>query len=150
MIRPATTSDIPEILEMGRRFYGTTSYAGWADFDDGSVQALVEYLIKDGVLLVADIDGRLAGMVGLIVTPFAFNASLLSAHEVVWWVNPESQSAGVGKALLAAIEPACRERGCRSIQMICLASSPPQASAIYERHGYVSTESCFTKTLHGS
>lgn len=146
IIRSATEADLPAIVGMSARFYATTSYAGWAAFDPEAAESLARNMIDSGVMLIAD-DGGPVGMVGLMVVPFMFNPSLKAAYEVVWWVNPEAQGAGAGKALLAAIEPACRERGCAAIQMVHLANSPPQAAALYERMGFSHTESSFTKEL---
>lgn len=147
MIRPATAADIPAIVEMSRLFYATTSYCTWAEFDADTVHALATNLAENHVMLVAEVDGAVVGMVGLFVAPFMFNKHRTGAYEVVWWVNPDAQGAGVGKALLAAIEPACAERGVDAIQMVHLKSSPPQAAAIYERAGFAHTESSYTKVM---
>lgn len=147
MIRQATVADIPAIVEMSRLFYATTEYSKWADFDQGTVERLAQNLAENHVLLVADEGEGLKGMVGLFVAPFMFNNAETAAYEVVWWVNPDAQGGGVGKALLAAIEPACKAKGCSAIQMVHLATSPPQAAAIYERMGYAHTESSFTRIV---
>ena len=144
-IRPATEADLPAIVAMSACFYETTSYRGFAPFDPDAAEALARHMIADGVMLVAGDEP--VGMVGLMVVPFMFNPAHRVAYEVVWWVNPESQGTGAGKALLAAIEPACRAKGCAAIQMVHLASSPPQAAALYERMGYAHTESSYTKEL---
>lgn len=142
-IHAATEADIPAIVAMSARFYETTSYAGFAAFDPQAAESLARNMIADGVMLMSgDV-----GMVGLMVVPFMFNPDHRVAYEVVWWVNPESQGTGAGKALLAAIEPACRAKGCTAIQMVHLANSPPQASALYERMGFAHTESSYTKEL---
>lgn len=147
-IRKATLADVPAIVSMSAKFYATTSYAQWADFSPESVEALASNLVENHVMLVAEVDGQVVGMVGLLVAPFLFNTERTGAYEVVWWVNPDAQGQGAGKALLAAIEPACKDAGCHAIQMVHLSSSPPQAAAIYERMGYAHTESSFTRTLN--
>ena len=86
-------------------------------------------------------------MVGLFIAPFMFNNDVTAAYEVVWWVNPEAQGAGVGMELLAAIEPACKAKKCTAIQMVMMANSPPKAAAIYEKFGYTHSETSFTKEL---
>lgn len=146
-IRQAEIRDLDEIVAMSRAFYETTSYRGFAAFDADTVSGLAAGLIDHHVMLVAEADDALIGMVGLLVAPFMFNGNVLAAYEVVWYVAPDAQGRGAGKALLAAIEPACRERGCAAIQMVHLANSPPQAAAIYERMGFVRTESSYTKEL---
>lgn len=147
MIRKATHSDLAKIVGMAERFYATTCYSNWSDFDADTTFDLAINLIENHVMLVAEQDGDVVGMVGLVVAPFMFNANCRSAHEVVWWVNPEAQGSGVGKELLAAIEPACRAKGANAIQMVMMANSPPKAQAIYERFGYGHSETSFTKEL---
>lgn len=146
-VRQATERDVPGIVAMSAKFYETTSYAGWAQFNPDTVHDLASNLAENHVMLVAEDGGKLVGMVGLFVAPFLFNGDITAAYEVVWWVDPQAQGQGAGKALLGAIEPACAARGCRTVQMVHLASSPPQAAAIYERMGYRHTESSYTKTL---
>lgn len=146
-VRPATLADVPAVVAMAERFYATTSYAGWAEFNPSTVESLAANLAENHVMLLAEDDGVVCGMVGLFVAPFMFNAGKVAAYEVVWWVNPEAQGQGAGKALLAAIEPACRAKGADAIQMVHLASSPPQAAEIYARMGYAHTESSWTKVV---
>lgn len=146
-VRQATETDVQGIVSMSAKFYETTSYAGWAQFNPDTVHDLASNLAENHVMLVAEEGGKLVGMAGLFVAPFMFNGDITAAYEVVWWVDPQTQGQGVGKALLGAIEPACAARGCRTVQMVHLASSPPQAVAIYERMGYRHTESSYTKTL---
>lgn len=146
-VRPATANDVPGIVDMARQFYATTSYCDWAPFNPETVSALATGLLNEHVMLVAEHDDALVGMVGLFVVPFMFNADMTAAYEVVWWVNEEARATGAGKALLGAIEPACQAKGCDAIQMVHLRNSPPQAAMIYERAGFVHTESSYTKIL---
>lgn len=147
MIRPATENDLRRIVEMSEKFYATTSYAKFAQFHPSSVAVLATTLIHYGVMLVAEVEGKVIGMVGLVVTPFMFNTTILSAHEVVWWVEPEYQGSKIGHSLLTAIEPACKSRGCKLIQMVTLSNSPPQAAGLYEKAGYKHTETSYTKVI---
>lgn len=147
MIRAANESDIPAILDMGARFYAATSYAGFSDYCHDSVAVIVRMMLADGVLLLAEHEGEAVGMVGLCVAPFHFNHAHRTAHEVMWWVDPEARSTGAGVALLQAVEPACREKGVTAIQMMTLADSPRHAGQLYERQGYRLTENAFTKVL---
>jgi GNAT superfamily N-acetyltransferase len=149
MVRQATLADVPAIVDMSAKFYATTTYAQWAEFNPETVHDLASNLTENHVMLVAEDGGQLVGMVGLFAAPFMFNADILAAYEVVWWVDPDAQGQGVGKALLAAIEPACLAKGCKAIQMVHLSTSPPQAAAIYERMGYRHTESSYTKVGRG-
>lgn len=145
-IRKATLADIPAIVGMGERFYATTHYKDFAPYNPDSVAGLAEMLIDTGILLLADDNGPV-GMVGLCVAPFMFNGNVKAAYEVVWWVNPEHRGGMAGARLLKAIEPAAREMGCKAIQMVHMANSPPQAGQMYARMGYAHTESSWTKAI---
>lgn len=147
MIRQATQEDLSAIVEMSRHFYATTFYSTWAQFDPTTVYDLAENLADNHVMLVAQDGDKYVGMVGLFVAPFMFDRGVTAAYEVVWWVDPEYQGNGVGQKLLAAIEPACKARGAQAIQMVRLATSPPQAEALYEKLGYKFSEASHTKTL---
>lgn len=147
MIRKAVKSDVAQIVGMARKFYATTDYSSWADFCEETVRDLTESMVENHLVLVAEKEGRLVGVVGLFVAPFMFNKRKTGAYEVVWWVDPEQQNAGVGSALLDAVVPACEEMGCNAVQMVHLRNSPPQASEIYKRMGYMHTESSYTRVL---
>lgn len=147
VVRPATEADIPALVAMSRAFYATTSYSGFAPMADDAVVELARAMIATGTMLVATVDGRVVGMVGLFIAPFMFNHAVRTAHEVVWWVDPDARKSGAGHALLAAVEQACRAAGAVAIQMVHLSNSPPQAAALYERMGYRFSESCYTKEL---
>lgn len=146
-VRAATDADLEAAIAMGARFYETTSYQAIADYCPDSARLVGRILIEQGVLLVAERDGRLVGMVGLVVAPFMFNHRVRTAHEVMWWVDPDEREGGAGAALLRAIEPACRAKDVRAIQMLHLATSPPQAALLYRRLGFVHSESSYMKVL---
>lgn len=147
-VRAATLQDLPTLLRMGQSFYEETHYVDIGEYCADSVADLVIQMIDTGVcLVVEDEAGKPVGMAGLLVAAFAFNRAHRAAYEVMWWVDPAAQGQGAGKALLEAIEPACRDAGCEAIQMVHLASSPPQAGALYTRMGYGHTESSYTKVL---
>lgn len=147
-IRNATQADIPAIVRMSGDFYPTTSYPGFAAMDVPSVEAVAQLCIASGVMLVAEHDGEVVGMVGLVLSPFLFNAAKTLAYEIVWWVDESARTTGAGRALLAAVEPACRAKGADAVVMIHMANSPPQAALLYERMGFEHTESSYTKRLN--
>lgn len=147
MIRNATHDDIPRIVEMAGRFYAQTRYVGIAPMAEESAAGLAILMMDQGVMLLAEADGAVVGMVGLFVEPFTFNIAKTMATELVWWVEPEHQRSGIGAELLAAIEPACRAKGANMIRMMCLAGQCEGAEAIYSRMSYTPSEHAYTKVL---
>lgn len=148
MIRSATKKDLLRIVEMSEKFYASTNYSKFAMFSAPTVYVLADTLIQHGVMLVAEEEEKVVGMVGLILTPFLFNAEYVGAYEVVWWVEPSAQASGIGRALLEAVEPACKAKApIRLIQMVTLPGSPPQAAQLYEKLGFHHSESSYTKVV---
>jgi L-amino acid N-acyltransferase YncA len=145
--RNATHEDIPAIVEMSRKFYATTNYAALAPMDDDQVATIAAMLIDTGVMLLAERDGKVVGMIGLALMPFTFNPALTIAAEVVWWVDPEHQDCGIGRYLLDNAGHAAKRHGAHIVQMMALATSPPQAGKLYEHLGYAHSETSYTKRI---
>ena len=146
-IRKATLADVPVIVAMSARFYPTTHYADWCEMDEASVAGLATGLIENDVFYVAERDGELVGMIGLMIAPFLFNQNRKFAVEIVWWVAPDARGSRIAGQLLAVVEQPCRDAGADRIQMVHMPNSPPQAAALYRHAGYAESEISFTKDL---
>lgn len=147
-VRPATLLDLDAIVEMGARFYAVSGYTEThGPYDSQSAAATGVLLLHRGVVLIAERDGKPVGMIGLVLAPFLFNAARKTAHEVMWWVDPDARASRAGLLLIDQAERAARNCGAVSIQMIHLDTSPAAAAAVYKRRGYRMTESMYTKGL---
>jgi GNAT superfamily N-acetyltransferase len=148
-IRDAEPDDIHDLVEMAIMFYETTHYHKTVDMSIEKAYELFNGMMADEhvLLVIESADGRLMGMIGLFIVPFMFAPIKMQAHEVIWWVNPRIQSSGMGGQLLDAAERACKDKGANAVQMIALASSPPQAHALYKSRGYEHTETTFVKEI---
>jgi len=147
MIRQATIKDLRRIVEMSEKFYPMTPYINLAPFNPEAAGSLAMLLIESGIMMVAEVDGEVVGMVGLVVTPFPFEPGLIGAYEIIWWVEPGKQAKGIGRALLESIDAQAKARGCSYVHMVCMANSPEQAAGLYFMNGYEHTEMSFTKRL---
>lgn len=143
IVRRATAGDVPRIVQMGGQFYATTKYA--PPYCEQSATVIVQLMLDSGILLVADDEGELIGMVGLVLSPFAFNFAYRSAAEVMWWVDPEARTGGAGLALLRAVDAACIDAGVHHQEMKSLATSPAHVDTLYRRLGYTPSEHSYTK-----
>lgn len=146
-IRPATREDIPRIVEMGRRFYAASGYEQIAPASNPSIAGLAIITMDQGVMLVAAADDLLVGMASLFIEPFTFNPSVTVANELAWWIEPEHRGGMLAVRMMAAIEDACRAKDVDLIRMAVLSNSPPQAAALYERLGYVRSDSHYMRNL---
>lgn len=149
MIRKARAEDVDAIVEMSKKFYAHTSYyqISKIDLNEEDVSALARHLISSGIMNIAELDGKVIGMIGVILIPFMFNADHVHAGEVVWWVEPEVQAVGVGKALLASVEAPAKAAGVTHIQMVDLVTSGSHVAKLYESFGYQLTERSYTKVI---
>ena len=129
---------------MSRKFYDTTTYTAHAAMCNDSVARLAQTLADHHVLLVTEVGGSVVGMIGLFIAPNMFNNDVLTAHEVVWWVEPSALGSGAGRALIERAIAECASRGCAAVQMVTLSTSPPQASALYEKLGFTHSETLYT------
>jgi len=146
-IRKATLADVPGIIRMSAAFYPSCHYAQWCEMDEATVADLASNLIENHVFYVAEDGAALVGMVGVFVVPFMFNRNATFGCEVVWWVDPSARGGRVAMNLMQAIEQPLRDAGATRVQMVHMPNSPPQAAALYERAGYITSEVSYTKDL---
>lgn len=148
-VRKATEADVGRIVEMSERFYPLTSY--WTHskipFSPENVAIVTQGLIEHSIMHVAEVDGQVVGMIGVIIVPFIFNPNYLTAGEIIWWVEPEYWNTGIGRELLRSVEEPCREREVSHVQMIDVSVSTEWAEKLYRSEGYLLTERNWTKVV---
>lgn len=133
MIRRATESDLPEIMEMAERFYA----AAWGDgsFDPEATAGVMSRLIEHGVIFRSR-----RGMIGGAILPVWCAPTRLEAHEMFWWAED-----GAGGALLADFEAWAADRGA-IVRMSALASLRGEAvGRALRRRGYASVETGYVR-----
>lgn len=141
MIREATHADTETLVTMGREFLRSTDYRLLLADNPAQMAALVETLIDhaSGVVLVADHDGALTGMIGVLVTAHHLSAEP-TAMECFWW----SSTPGDGVRLLKASEQWAREHGAVAMQMV---APDERVGALYARMGYDLIERGYMRRL---
>jgi GNAT superfamily N-acetyltransferase len=154
-IRAATLEDVPAIVEMAKRFYPESPYpAIYGDMPKEqaaglaivAMQGMAEQGIVPGVMLVAELDGQLVGMLCAHIDPATFTPAVIAA-ELVWWVEPEHRGGMTAVRLLRAGEADAKARGATVFNMAALATSPDEARQILQRLGYAPTHTIYTKRL---
>jgi GNAT superfamily N-acetyltransferase len=142
-IRPGTAEDLPAIVAMGRDFLAASPYAPHFAENQVQMQALATQLIAadTAAILVAEQDGAIVGMLGIIASPH-FISGEMTAGEVFWWVDPAHRGGGV--RLLRAAEAWAQARGAVAMQMI---APNDRVGEFYERVGYQPIERTFIRRL---
>lgn len=142
-MRPAEPSDIPVLVEMGRKFHAAAGLSAFYAFDPASFAQTLSRLLEspDGAVFVTD-----GGMIGGLAYPLYLNAHHKCGQELFWWVEPERR--GRGRDLMATLEDWGRSRGASSFTMIALESQRPEAvGRLYRRAGYAPVEHTFVRSL---
>lgn len=146
-LRLATHADIPALVAVAAGFYAASQWAARADFCSRSCAATAGNVIDNGFILLAQVEGRIVGALGVIVAPFAMNLTVTAGTEAMWYVDPDARRSGAALLLLRRAAFEAQVRGCRWLTMATLAESPPQAAALYERLGYRLAESSYLLEL---
>lgn len=145
MIRQATETDIPKLIEIGRRFY-VVAQAHDIPFNDQSIGTMLTTLI-DGENSVVYVDDGVTGTIGGMVYPYWINTDYLAGNEAFWWVD-EGARGGLGLQLWTTLEKWAKSKGVLPFQMMALESSEPnRIEKVYLRRGYAPRERVFEKAL---
>jgi GNAT superfamily N-acetyltransferase len=95
--------------------------------------------------LVAERDGRVTGMIGLMVFP-AFHRDGLHGYVTALVVDERERGAGIGAVLLQTAESWFQERGVKRVNLTT-ALHREDAHGFYEKRGYTFTGKRYTKIL---
>lgn len=145
-IRLAGEEDIEVILEMGRKFYGTTEQVKMIPFDDDSGAAQVFGMLDNGFILLAETEGKeVAGMLGMTFHDFPFNRAYQVCVETMFWIEEDYRGGSLAARLLKEAEQIAVHEGVSVITMAALETSPKMIDGFYGRLGYRQAERTFIK-----
>jgi hypothetical protein len=131
-VRAAILTDVPALVEMGRRFRALTAYASLVTENVEQMAVTATWLIEheDGAIFVTERrGGELTGMIGLRACLHPMSGEL-TIGEVFWW----SDLPGDGMRLFERAKQWARENGAHTLQMTQPASEV-RLGTIYERLG---------------
>jgi GNAT superfamily N-acetyltransferase len=147
MIRTATEQDFDQILDMSARFWLETQFS--EPFERDHTVNMVQMAYDHGLLAVVEIDGLCVGFCAGVKSFILGSTKALCATELAWWLNPEHRSGKNGVALLLFMEQLVKEQGIKYWTMISMQSSMPEVvGRMYEKLGYVHSETCYTKVFN--
>lgn len=142
----ATTDDIAHFLRMGRMF---SELAG-EPFDRESLTQHLEWIMGEErgvVFLAVDIEGNPVGICAGLWLPTPWDNSKITATELWWFVDPAARNAGIGGALMDALESWARDVGAWRLSMMLIEGISPGVEKMYESRGFAPRERTFVKEL---
>ena len=150
IVRAATSDDMLRLVEMGESFFAVSGCDDMTGWDGEEFAAVCTRMINSdkAAILIAEKDGWITGMAAALVFPVYFDPSRMMAQEMFWWVEPDSRSAGIGMALLQALEETVAAASAKTLTMIALDGLRPDALGhFYRLHGYRPLERHYIKRL---
>jgi putative acetyltransferase len=133
VIRPATNDDLARVRELWLEFGREVPDAPWRDDDSEADLAALGAAIRDGIVLLAEQDGRVVGLAGAAKT-----GSRLGFLDILY-VEPAARRTGVAAELARETASALRALGAEVLELEVLASNEP-ARTVYERWGFAPVE----------
>jgi N-acetylglutamate synthase-like GNAT family acetyltransferase len=143
MIREAKSEDIPRIQEMGSRSLREGPYKDLVGDNPEQTGKLALEVMQKGIILVAEEDGKLTGVLAFIIFPHYFSGEL-TAGELIWYVEPEYRKSFTALALLRAAERMARGFAAKRMQFT---APTVEVGAAYQALGYQPVEVSFQKAL---
>jgi hypothetical protein len=146
-------ADVKAIIASGKEFVSASGLLGGLHCDPEEVRRTLMVLLRnpDMSLLVADIDGYIAGGLGIYCAPWQWNLEILFCEEVFWWVRPDAPSRTAHKLFHAALAVVDEKRGegVARVSFSCLETSPSGVARLYERNGLKKTMTTHMMTRGG-
>jgi len=144
-IREATDSDIPRIVEMGRRFLHEGPYRDVIEDNPEVSIALAHKRIDSpgAKVLVSEEEGIVNGVLAFILYPH-FYSGKMTAQELIWYVLPEARQSLIPICLLRAAQRIAKEMGAKYMQFT---APTPEIGRMYEICGYKQIEVGYQKEL---
>jgi len=146
MIRCATEEDFEQILDMSAEFWKSTQFI--EPFERDHTINMIEMAYDHGLLAVVEIDNKCVGFCAAVKSFILGSTKAMCATELAYYIYPEHRGGKNGVALLQFMEKLVKEQNIKYWTMATMESSMPIAvGKMYEKMGYVRSETCYTKVF---
>jgi GNAT superfamily N-acetyltransferase len=147
-IRNATEADVDTIVKMARHFIAFAPHAAVAEYTDEDLAHAARSCMQHGLLIVAEQDGEIIGMLLGIVSGLWFAPRTLWASELAWWVEPAARGGTAGIRLVTAFQDWAREKGAKVVAMSSLhLDHDSRVGNVLERMGFSPSEHTYIKRI---
>jgi len=132
VLRDATAADMDAVRELFREYQAWLGLdLCFQSFEDELATLPGKYAPPRGRLLLAEVDGQLAGAIGL--RPMA-EEGVCEMKRL--YVRDRAKGRGVGRALVDRLVADARAIGYRVMRLDTLQSAMPQANRLYDQFGF--------------
>lgn len=120
-MRQATVEDIPRLLTYCERwFYDESGYADWVSLSPEKLSGWFAGLIESSEAAVFAPEGG----VGVVILNGMYMTEDVTAHELLWRVEPEYRGNGLGRTLKDAMEAWAKDQGAKIMSLSTLDAFP--------------------------
>lgn len=149
MVRPATSDDIPRMVELGELFFNEAGLNRLFPYDPVSAAQTFAGMIDnlDAAVFLLESDSRVVGGIGGLISPHYCNYAVRVMSEFFWWVEPASRGSQDAVRLAVVMETWARRRGAAVGDWAALKSSPPSVDRFYQKRGYNPAETHYVGGL---
>jgi len=135
MIRPATHSDVPRLVELATLLHATSDYSRMSFCPDKTGAFMHELINGAGVIFVADLAGVVVGGMAGAVTDQWFSNDLI-AYDYSLFIEPSRRSGITAIRLIQAFKAWAAIKGAKQIYMgIGTGVSVEGTTRLYESQG---------------
>lgn len=136
MIRAATHTDVPDLIELGAMMHAESPRFRRLMFRPDKLEAMARPLMDNGIVLLAEDRGRVVGMaIGAVIEQFFTDAKL--AVDLAVYVVPSHRGGPWFVKLIKAFEAKAVELGAAEITLgISTGLQTERTARLYEKMGY--------------
>lgn len=146
MIRPATESDVPAMVEMGRRFAESYRLPATMEHAADVLRRMIHS--PTSLVLVAQSDGLLVGLLVAAITGPWFDPTARVATELAWWVNEDVRNQAHGVRMVLELERWAQDQGATHVCLSDLAADETfPYGKLFDRLGYQLIERSHVKEI---
>lgn len=146
-LKLATESDWPEVLRMSKAFHSFSPYQG-IPFQETKVRKIFDRYLEDPTKIIVILGIKDSQTVGVIVGVIdeLYFSEVLTAGEIIWWVDPPERRTRLSKNLFDAFEYWGRKMGAKFLSCVNT-SDTTDLARFYVKNGYHLAESNYIKEI---
>ena len=143
MIRETRLDDIPYILPLVREFAREVGNEFlYENYRDKPAAALLASLVTKGILLVAEKDEKIVGVIGATITGNIWNPHVKQVDEIIYYVLPDHRETRLGWMLIREYDKRTKDFPIATLKLM---HNSPDLTKHYNKMGYVELERTFLR-----